>query len=95
MDIDTMCECMQQLLEGATTGRLHKVTARVQGPFGGHDLPVHEMDTPQHMIVFVGGVGAPTVLSILKRLALHREMHHKHSGVFICHLSQSILRFWA
>jgi hypothetical protein len=67
---------LQKLLEGASTGKLHKVTARVQGPFGGHNLSVAEMDEPQHMIVFVGGVGAPTVLSILKRLALHREAHH-------------------
>ena len=71
---------MQRLLEGAQTGRLHKVTARVQGPFGGHNLPAAEMDAPQHMIVFVGGVGAPTVLSILKRLALHRDLNKLHSG---------------
>lgn len=75
---------MQRLLEGAQTGRLHKVTARVQGPFGGHNLPTAEMDAPQHMIVFVGGVGAPTVLSILKRLALHRDLHHLHSGAQFC-----------
>jgi hypothetical protein len=80
---------MQKLLEKASTGELHKVTARVQGPFGGHNLPVAEMDEAQHMIVFVGGVGAPTVLAILKRLALHRELHHSnHLGTvaLICSL---------
>jgi hypothetical protein len=80
---------MQKLLEKASTGELHKVTARVQGPFGGHNLPAAEMDEAQHMIVFVGGVGAPTVLAILKRLAMHRELHHSnHLGtlalIFIC-----------
>lgn len=72
---------VQNLLEGAQAGAIHKIRARVQGPFGGHDLSVAEMDTPQHMVVFVGGVGAPTVLSILKRLALHRDKWHSHSGV--------------
>ena len=72
---------MQKLLEGASTGKLHKIRARVQGPFGGHTLPVAEMDAPQHMIVFVGGVGAPTVLSILKRLASHRDANRRLLGM--------------
>lgn len=84
---------MQRLLEGATTGKLHKIRARVQGPFGGHTLPVAEMEAPQHMIVFVGGVGAPTVLSILKRLAIHRDANKQHLGkhMFNYQISQIIV----
>ena len=77
--IGEIAACMQRLLEGAQDGSIHKIRARVQGPFGGHNLPVPEMDEPQHMVVFVGGVGAPTVLSILKRLAIHRDTFHRFS----------------
>lgn len=70
----------QKLLEGAQAGTLDQVEARVQGPFHSHSMSDVEIDALRHMIVVVGGVGGPTVLPILKHLALSREQVPNHAG---------------
>ena len=74
-------QCMQKLWQAAQNETGRKLTARIQGPFGGRDPPPAEMDSAQQMLVFVGGLGATAVVAALKRLALHRKGQPRRAGV--------------
>jgi hypothetical protein len=68
---------MQRLREGALSGELHKVAAKIQGPIGGRRLSEVDLETNRHLVVFSVGVSAASLLSALQRLALVWEGHHR------------------
>ena len=48
------------------------ITAKVQGPFEGHDMTASEERIYTHMVFFAGGIGATAVMPMIKRAALRR-----------------------
>eukprot|EP00892_Ulva_mutabilis_P005804 jgi/Ulvmu1/3596/UM017_0008.1 len=56
------------------------VDAKIQGPYDGHNMAGHEIDTYTAKLFITGGVGIAAVLPMLQRMALHMERSEKSAG---------------